>query len=215
MHTSGYRNTTAGNVIPAPLSGFSHIKRFWDKASMELTARVLPGEYYVSTTDEVITTVLGSCVSACIRDPVVGIGGMNHFMLPNGSGVGMGDGNSAATRYGVFAMEHLINDILKHGGRRSRLEIKLFGGGKVLAAMTDVGSRNIEFVREFLHTEALAVAAEDLGGPYPRRVNYYPLTGRVRMKKLRTAHTSEIAKQEAAYMHTLEERPVVGEIDLF
>lgn len=215
MRTAGPLNNAGGKAIPAPLPGFGHIKRFWDRASNELTARVLPGEYYVSATDEVITTVLGSCVSACIRDPVLQIGGMNHFMLPNGSGVGMNEGNNAATRYGVFAMEHLINDILKHGGRRNRLEIKLFGGGKVLAAMTDVGSRNIEFVREFLRTEALPVVAEDLGDIYPRRVNYYPLTGRVMMKKLRTTQSGEVARQEAAYMHTLEEKPVVGEIDLF
>ncbi|MEZ5541424.1 MAG: chemoreceptor glutamine deamidase CheD [Pseudomonadota bacterium] len=201
--------------MPATLPGFGHIKRYWDKATNQLTARVLPGEYYVSTHDEMISTVLGSCVSACIRDPVAAVGGMNHFMLPSGTGVGATEGNNAATRYGVFAMEHLINDILKHGGRRGRLEIKLFGGGKVLAAMTDVGSRNIAFVKEFLHTEMLRVVAEDLGGPWPRKVNYFPLSGRVLMKRMQNNHTTELARQEYEYMHSLEERPVVGDIDLF
>lgn len=215
MRSTGDRQPGVGQRIPATLPGFEHIKRYLDKSSNQLTARVLPGEYYVSAADEMITTVLGSCVSACIRDPSAGIGGMNHFMLPSGTGVGATEGNNAATRYGVFAMEHLINDILKHGGRRQRLEIKLFGGGKVLAAMTDVGSRNIAFVREFLHTEALHIVAEDLGGPWPRKVNYYPASGRVMMKRLQNTQGNELARREYEYMHSLEERPVVGEIDLF
>jgi len=199
---------------PPCLPGFENIKRWWDHSCARFTARILPGEYYVSCEDELITTVLGSCVSACIRDPVIGIGGMNHFMLPHGTGIGNTADNNAATRYGSFAMEHLINDILKQGGKRERLEIKLFGGGNVLAGMTDIGKRNISFVREYLNTEILPVLADDLGGTHPRKVNYFPATGKVMLRKLRRT-TDNIIQQDKKYLHTLEEKPVAGEIDLF
>lgn len=124
-------------VFLKPLSGFEGIQRYWDRERQMPAAKILPGEYYVSNQNELITTVLGSCVSACIRDPVAGIGGMNHFMLPNserGNWNGKHSIASNATRYGNFAMEHMINDILKHGGERGNLEVKVFGGGKSLAA---------------------------------------------------------------------------------
>lgn len=199
---------------PPALPGFENIKRWWDRSSEKLTARILPGEYYVSREDEIITTVLGSCVSACIRDPIIGIGGMNHFMLPHGTGIGNIAGNDSATRYGSFAMEHLINDILSHGGKRERLEIKLFGGGNVLSGMTDIGSRNIAFVREYLRVETLPAVSEDLGGTHPRKINYFPATGKVMLKKLRRT-SDNIIRQEENYRHSLEDNPVAGEIDLF
>ncbi|MFC1750155.1 chemoreceptor glutamine deamidase CheD [Pseudomonadota bacterium] len=210
-------NKPASHALPPILEGFAHINRYWDKSADVSTAKILPGEYYVTEHDEVVVTVLGSCVSACIRDTRLGIGGMNHFMLPvqHDYAAAHSKIDSMATRYGNYAMEALINDILKNGGRRSNLEIKLFGGGMILEHMTDVGKKNIKFVHEFLQTEGLAVIAEDLGDIYPRKVHYYPKTGRVRMKKLRSLHNRTIIDREVNYMDSLESKPIEGEIDLF
>lgn len=202
---------------PDSLPGFEHINRYWDKNHGTHAAKLLPGEYYVSLSGEMIVTVLGSCVSACIRDRVFGIGGMNHFMLPIGAEGGSSNSawNSAATRYGNFAMEALINDILKSGGRRENLEVKIFGGGAVLDNMTNVGQQNIAFVREFIQMEGLELLAEDVGDIYPRKVHYFPQSGRVRMKKLRSMHNRTIVERETSYMDSLGANPIEGEIDLF
>ena len=161
------------------LPGFDDIGHYWDSKHQLYAARIRPGEYYVTSTNELISTVLGSCISACIRDPKCGIGGMNHFMLPHSATAGDGGYASTAARYGSYAMEHLINKILAHGGERARLETKLFGGGRMLRTITDVGSSNIAFVHDYLRTETLLVSAEDLGGIHPRKVLYFPETGRV------------------------------------
>lgn len=205
---------------PRALRGFAEINRFWDRQRECYAAKILPGEYYVTACDEVIVTVLGSCVSACIRDTQMRIGGMNHFMLPVSSKHSNMSGsklNNDATRYGLFAMEKLINDILKNGGRRDFLEIKLFGGGKVIQHMTesDIGNRNIRFVKEYLETENLNVAAEDLGDIFPRKVVYFPMTGRVQVKKLRNIHNETIIERESGYKRKLEKQPVAGDIELF
>jgi chemotaxis protein CheD len=206
-----------GGKQPRALRGFSHINRYWDKIHGMYAAKILPGEYYITLQGELIVTVLGSCVSACIRDRVFGIGGMNHFMLPVGAeGASTSSTwNSAATRYGNFAMEALINDILKNGGRRENLEVKVFGGGMVLEHMTNVGKQNIAFVREFMRTEGLKLLAEDLGDIYPRKVYYFPQSGKVKMKKLRSVHNNTIIERETSYMDSLETKPIEGEIDLF
>jgi len=182
-------------------------------------AKLLPGEYYVTVADEIIVTVLGSCVSACIRDPLRGIGGMNHFMLPTSQ---RDDGDrwqhgcmDAAARYGNYAMELLINTILKHGGHRAHLEVKIVGGGRILTHMTDIGQRNITFVREYLRTEGLQVIAEDVGDIHPRKVYYLPSLGKVRMQKLRALHNTTILRREKAYMHSLAQQPVHGDVELF
>lgn len=205
------------HVFPATLSGFESIRRYWDKQRQVVAAKILPGEYYVTTQAEMVTTVLGSCVAACIRDSVFGIGGMNHFMLPEKTAESSWDQTTvnAATRFGSYAMEHLINDILKFGGRRENLEVKVFGGGKVLTGMSDIGHKNAKFVLEYLHTEHLRVASEDLGDVYPRKVVYYPETGRVQVKKLRSMHNDTIVDRERKYLHHIEHQPVRGEIDLF
>ena len=204
---------------PKPLSGFEHINRYWDPGRQVFAAKLLPGEYYVTISGEMITTVLGSCVSACIRDTMLGIGGMNHFMLPErafGEPGSWDDTNvNSATRYGSFAMEHLINVILQQGSQRNRLEVKIFGGGKVLRAMTDIGNRNIAFVRNYLRDEGLRVTSEDVGDICPRKVVYYPDSGRVLVKKLYTLHNDTIIQREQQYMQDLEHQPVAGEIDLF
>lgn len=201
-------------ALPPALRGFENINRYWDRTRQGFAAKILPGQYYVTTHDEYIVTVLGSCVSACIRDPLFGVGGMNHFMLPSGTGAGEG-WPGVATRYGNYAMEHLINAILKHGGRREHLEIKVFGGGRILAQMTDIGRRNIEFIREYIHVEGLRIAAENLGDIHPRKVVYSPLTGKAQQKKLRSLHNGTVVEREKAYLHALDREPVAGEVELF
>ncbi len=204
--------------FPPPINGFEDISRYWDKQRKIIAAKILPGEYYVTNQNEMICTVLGSCVSACVRDRRTGIGGMNHFMLPiseDGNWGGSDSVISTATRYGNYAMEHMINDILTHGGLRCNLEVKVFGGGKIMSSMTDVGNKNIKFVQDYLAQERLKVTGEDLGDIYPRKVLYFPATGRVLMKKLKDLHNDTIVKREKAYQHTLDQKPVEGEIELF
>lgn len=213
-------NMDNNQTAPPPvLEGFDHIKRYWDKTSQMYAAKLLPGEFYVTTHDELIVTVLGSCVSACVRDRVFGIGGMNHFMLPGASAGAAPDPHSRwaseATRYGNFAMEALINEILKNGGRKENLEIKIFGGGKIMENMTNIGEMNIRFVREFIHAEGLKLLAEDVGDIYPRKVHYFPLSGKVKMKKLRSLHNNTIVERERRYSESLRAKPIEGDIDLF
>jgi chemotaxis protein CheD len=179
-------------------------------------AKILPGEYYYTGKNMLIVTVLGSCVSACIRDRITGLGGMNHFMLPDGGGDG-GSPVSASMRYGSFAMEILINDLLKAGARRENLEAKVFGGGAVLRGFTamNVGERNAAFVMDFLKTERIPVLASDLNDIYPRKVYFFPKTGKVLVKKLMQTQNDTLAKRELDYAKRLKVEPVGGDIDLF
>jgi chemotaxis protein CheD len=202
------------------LAGMEHIKRFWDGASQTWTAKILPGEFYVSKYDEAVGTVLGSCISACIRDKVMGIGGMNHFMLPaqhEFSSIDWGsEGVSSASRYGNFAMEYLINTILSNGGSRKNLEVKLFGGGQVLANLTDIGQRNILFAYDYLNKEGLKIVAADVGDVYPRKVIYFPQTGKVLVKRLGVVKNDTIARRENKYMKDIEQTSNnSGDIELF
>lgn len=193
------------------------VNRYWDSAKGYHVVKVLPGACYVTAQDELIATVLGSCVSACIRDPIAGVGGMNHFLLP---GVEKGGGEqvtdiSREARYGIHAMEKLINALLAMGAERGNLEVKLFGGGRIIRSMTDIGQRNIEFVRRFVEDEGLALVAEDLGDIYPRKVLFYPLDGRVRVRKLRSDRNSDISHWESTYLEKIEQQKVEGRITLF
>ena len=205
----------AAASLPRPLPGFENIRRYRN-ATGTLIAKLLPGDYYVTREDEVLDTVLGSCVSACIRNPRLKIGGMNHFMLPRPSGNGNDTWESLAgraTRYGTASMEQLINRILAAGGSRADLEVKIFGGGKVLSSLSDVGNHNVTFVRDFLRQEGLKVSSEDVGDVCPRHVQYFPLTGRVRVRHLNSRQ--DIVREEQRYLSGLDKAPVAGEIDLF
>lgn len=158
---------------------------YFDREFGVEAVKLLPGEYYVTSRDMLLTTVLGSCVSACLRDTTAGIGGMNHFMLPDDSDPASRD-PAAAMRYGAYAMEVLLNELIKTGARRERLEAKVFGGGAVLANMTmlNIGERNADFVLRYLQLEQIRIAAHDLRGDLPRRINYFPASGRVTVRKL-------------------------------
>jgi chemotaxis protein CheD len=178
-------------------------------------AKILPGEFFCTFKDMLIVTVLGSCVAACIRDRVSGIGGMNHFMLPDG------DGSdpliSASARYGTYAMELLINELLKSGARRENLEAKVFGGGNVLRGLTalNVGERNAAFVRAYLKAEGIRVLAEDLNDIFPRKVYFFPRSGRVLVKKLRELNNNTLVNREQDYASRLAGKEIGGAVDLF
>lgn len=189
---------------------------YYDRTFDLDAAKILPGEYYHTGKDMLIVTVLGSCVSACIRDRVSGVGGMNHFMLPDG-GADPNSPVSASMRYGTYAMEVLINELLKAGARRENLEAKVFGGGAVLKGFTaiNVGERNAAFVISYLKMEKIRVLAEDLNDIYPRKVYFFPRTGKVLVKKLMQTHNETLVQRERAYASRLKVAPVGGEIDLF
>jgi chemotaxis protein CheD len=152
--------------------------------------------------DLTYSTILGSCISACIRDVEAMVGGMNHFLLAEPSGNAR-DRYGASARYGAFAMEQLINKVLTRGtGRKANLEIKVFGGGLINSALTDVGAKNIEFVREFLGNEGYTIAGEDVGGSFARRVMFKPHSGRAFVKRLDSAAASSVAREELSIVGT-------------
>ena len=208
------------NRLPRPLRGFEHVNRYWD-GRMELpAAKILPGECYVSDKGEMISTVLGSCVSACIRDKRIGVGGMNHFMLPiqnTHSSIERPSLTNSDLCYGNWAMEFLINEIMKRGGKKENLEVKVFGGGAVLSTMDkiNVGERNVAFIFEFLQREGLLVQSHDVGSDYPRKVLYFPDTGSVKMKKLRTRVNDTLEQRERKYLDSMVEKPSTGDVELF
>ena len=194
--------------------GFEQINRYWDKRRNCFVAKILPGEFYVTRHHELISTVLGSCVSACIRDKLLGLGGVNHFMLPHNSQSSKGHAGAAA-RYGCFAMEQMINSILKLGGHRERLEAKLVGGGKIITGVGDIGQQNINFAQRYLILEGIATIAEDLGGNRPRKLLYNPTTGKLKVKKLNSMHNNTLLDRESNYRNHLQEQSFDNEIELF
>jgi chemotaxis protein CheD len=181
---------------------------YFDNHFKKPGVKLLPNEFYMTSEDMVLVTVLGSCVAACINDRTAGIGGMNHFMLPD-DGSDASHASSDSMRYGAYAMEVLINELIKRGGRRERFEAKVFGGGAVLAGMTtiNIGDRNSEFVRRYLALEKIRIVAEDLQGAHPRKVAFMPRTGQVMVKKLKTQQeTSVVEREQALVRSTPEER---------
>lgn len=204
-------------IQPPALPGFEHLRRYWDPTQSCMTVKVLPGEFYVSKQDELVTTVLGSCVAACIHDPRTGIGGMNHFMLPEPRGARDSWTSTVgrAARYGSDAMEQLINTILAAGAQRADLQVKIFGGGRVLAQLTDIGQRNIEFVQRYIATENLRLCASDLGDVYPRQVQFFPSSGRARVRLLRRHDDGALMADERVYLKRLAIDPIKGEVELF
>jgi chemotaxis protein CheD len=176
--------------------------------------KIGPGELYASKRNLLIVTVLGSCVSVCLRDPVTRIGGMNHFMLPEHTG------NetlvSEPARYGAHAMEILINNLLSIGARRERLEAKVFGAGRVLPGMSDVGARNAVFALEYLERERIPVKARDVGGERARKVYFFVETGRVLVKQINHLRNDTVINRERAYAVEIGDRKITGGgIELF
>jgi chemotaxis protein CheD len=209
------RSTTVAGA-PSAAGGDVTERGFYDPVTASWTIKVPMGKFYVTTrTDEVIVTILGSCVSACIRDVQTGIGGMNHFMLASDT-AGQWGNDQKSTRYGNFAMEKLINELIKAGCPRERMEIKVFGGGNVTDTRNQIGTQNAEFVLRYLQDEGLTCAARDLGGPYPRRIQYFPATGRVVRKLLTGGDRDVIVREESEYAKKLiTTKSVAGEVQIF
>ena len=185
---------------------------FYDAHFRNEAVKVLPGEFFVHDEDILIMTTLGSCIAACLWDRDKKIGGMNHFMLPDGGGA------ADCGRYGSFAMELLINEMIKRGATRSTIEAKVFGGGAVISGMNsiNVGERNTAFVLDYLRTERITVVSKDVLDIYPRKVCFLPHSGKAMVKKLASANTEALIAQERA----AAARPAVGgntgsSVDLF
>ena len=187
---------------------------YYDRTFAIDAAKIMPGEYFVTRRDMAVVTVLGSCVAACLRDRIAGLGGMNHYMLP---GIDGGGPVSVSARYGVHAMEILVNRLLKLGAQRHNLEAKVFGGGNVLRGFvtTTVGQRNAEFVLDYLKTEGIRLVSSDLLGVYPRKVYFFPKTGRVLVRQLKSSDHQTIARRERDYASQLQLAPSGGEVELF
>lgn len=174
--------------------------------------KVLPGEYFVSTENIVIMTVLGSCIAACIWDNRANVGGMNHFMLPDG------DTSDGGGRYGSYAMELLINEMLKAGARRESMQAKIFGGGQVMHSFTamNVGERNTAFVIDYLQTERIPIVSKDVLDIYPRKVCFFPVTGKALVKRLAHSHPEALVEQERrGNAVTVAKDTAGGSVDLF
>jgi chemotaxis protein CheD len=191
-------------------------KRYYDKHFKCEAAKLHPGEYFATDKNMVLVTVLGSCVAACIRDVRAGIGGMNHFMLPK-TDRDPTNPVSMSARYGTFAMEILINQLIKMGAHRDHMEAKVFGGGNVLKGFTmnNIGESNASFVLEYLANERIPVKAEDLLGFHPRKIYFFPATGKVFVKRIRELHNATIVERESEYNLKLRDAPIGGDVELF
>ena len=186
----------------------SQARRFFHAGDECWHVNITQGETYVTAdAAEVLGTVLGSCIAACIRDPAAGVGGMNHFLLPGSRG-----GSSDAPRYGVNAMELLINQLLQLGAVRHRLEAKLFGGASVVAGLSDVGASNIAFAQKFLTDEGIVMVGGDVGGAHPRRIQYWPVSGRARQRSMPVDQTLVAQELQAAVAPRKEEG---NDVELF
>ncbi len=184
---------------------------FQDPGFGRAAVKVLPGEYFVYDQDVAVNTTLGSCVAACLHDAGRGIGGMNHFMLPEGA-------VEAGGRFGAFAMELLINEMLKRGARREALQAKVFGGGSVMKSLarTFIGEKNVAFVRAFLAQEGIPVLASDVLGAWPRKVCLFPRSGQVLCKRLPQAGgAGQDLREEEHYRARLVQQPRGGDMELF
>lgn len=191
---------------PGEAAFFFHDPHFGHDA-----VKVLPGEYFVTADEMLIMTVLGSCIAACIWDPQVRVGGMNHFMLPEG-------GADTSGRYGSYAMELLINEMMKLGARRESMQAKVFGGGQVMHNFTslNVGERNTRFVLDYLQTERIAIVSKDVLDIHPRKVCYFPATGKAMVKRLAHSHPDTLETQERKGSAAVVAKATSGgSIDLF
>lgn len=195
--------------------------RYWDSRFKRHAVKLLPGDYYVAEADEMIVTVLGSCISACIRDRKLGLGGMNHFMLPVEKTEHFSrrhwvqDYDCPAARYGNIAMEKLINEILAKGGRKENMEAKIFGGARVLDISSNVGDNNISFAREYLDIEGIPIVNSDVGGTLARKLYFIASTNDVFLKKIERMNNDTIAVRESSYLNELKNDEICGAVSFF
>jgi len=183
---------------PEALPNFKHIKRYWDYSRKNFVAKILPGEVYITRNHELVSTLLGSCIAVCMRDKVNNVGGMNHFKLPTADN-SIKSANNA--NYGLYAMELLINEIMKNGGNRNNLECHVFGGGRVIASIkSNIGDKNIEFVTRFLKEERIKIVQQKTGGTSALQVYYHPITGHAFSVTLDESHTKKVKEEEKRYV---------------
>jgi len=198
--------------VPAsvqPSTAKSNVRRYKDARDGFCHVQLMQGDTYVSTEpEEVLVTILGSCVAACIRDPQLRLGGMNHFLLPNGSDTGRDP-----RCYGINAMELLINELLKRGARRERLEVKIFGGANVMAGLSDIGNRNADFAEQYLRDEGIALIASCTGGSLARKIQFWPNSGRARQAFVRD-DVAILAASELTSQRNMS-RSTAGDVELF
>ena len=182
---------------------------FWDSHFKNDAVKILPGEYFVDTEDLLIMTTLGSCIAACLWDRNAKVGGMNHFMLPEGAG--------DSGRYGSFAMELLINEMLKRGASRMHMEAKIFGGGAVIGGMNtiNVGERNTAFVIDYLKTERIPIVSKDVLDVYPRKVCFLPHSGKAMVKRLAATNVDALVQQDRLAAQKVAPAASGGSVDLF
>jgi chemotaxis protein CheD len=188
---------------------------YYDARLNAEVAKIYPGQYFVTDRDMVLATVLGSCVAACIRDAAAGVGGMNHFLLPQTFG-DVSPANRSA-RYGTYAMEVLINRLLQYGARKNTMEAKIFGGGNLIPDLRTaaVGESNARFILDYLGKEGIQVAAKDLLDECARKIYFFPATGRVMVKKLRQLHNDTVLARERDYSRQLQLADLSGGVELF
>lgn len=192
---------------------------YYDKRFSKEAVKLLPGQYFATSQDKMLVTVLGSCVAACLFDPHTGVGGMNHFMLPTVNKLAgeFEQVQGMAAKYGVHAMEILINELVKLGAKKERLNAKVFGGGKVVPTFVqnDVGKFNAEFVMQFLEIEGIPIVASDLCDIYARKVYFFPSNGNVLMKRIYELNNATIIERESQHRWELSNQAPSGSIDLF
>ena len=194
-------NTAEKILQEKVLPGFENIQRYWDPMRKMVVAKVLPGEVYVTKHHELITTLLGSCIAVCMRDKHNAIGGMNHFKLPAPPGSTSEKDASKDTNYGIYAMELLINGILKNGGDRKFLQCKIFGGGNVVQSISsNIGEKNISFVQDFMRQERIPVLHQSIGGTAGQQVYFHPITGNDFAVTQGQKSFDEIKKAETEYL---------------
>jgi chemotaxis protein CheD len=190
---------------------------FWDAHFGKEAVKVLPGEFFVHDEDVLVMTTLGSCIAACLWDREARVGGMNHFLLPDAGGAG-GSGAEASGRYGHFAMDQLIGELVKRGASRPTMEAKVFGGGAVIGGMNslNVGERNTQFVLEYLRTERITVVSKDVLDVHARKVCFLPASGKAMVKRLATTNTDALLAQErSAAQRASGAGGAGGTVDLF
>jgi len=194
--------------LPICLPQFNSVNRFYDRSSgADAIVKLMPAEYYVTHYNELITTVLGSCVAVCICDPKNNIGGMNHFLLPENEDKSC---VSDSTRYGSHAMEQLVNDIMRNGGKRENFIVKVFGGADMPGINSGVGARNARFITSYLRQDGFKWSAEDLGGQYPRWLKFNPMTGKAQVKYMPVSASRDICQQEAKVAREVKKRSIQG-----
>jgi chemotaxis protein CheD len=200
---------------PLGISPEAERKSHYDASSRATAMWIYQGDFYVSSRPDLyLTTVLGSCIAVCARDPVTGCGGMNHFLLPD---TDLGDDQypSLALRYGSYSIERLINAILSRGGRRERLEVKVFGGANVNDITSNIGGRNVDFIEHYFARERISITSADLRGTYPRKLRYFPSIGRAQVSEIRDQEANSVVITESEMLMNMNFQAATGSIDVF